>query len=271
MIRVEIRCPPPPPHLPRSGCMLFDLRGLIISNDPPSPTSSLRFSEGTKLSPPRSSDHISSVILRVRLQEILAAYSPVGDNVAHAILTLGFLPSKEVGPDMSALLATETELDALPLSVVLGRPNIGKEPISNPSSKLLMALDIPLVNLVMDKAIFDGIQYWADDVAQLIERGFAAPDSATETLPSRNPSLIGSRYFTQSRRSGTHSTDESVVEKSNRNSIGETVVKVSVTEGKPVFAGRKNKYSHHFHQFYSGLLSLEMVDLVTDDRSIYLL
>lgn len=272
MVRVEVRCPPPPPHIPRSGCMLFDLRGLTISNDPPSTKSSLRFSEGMKSSPPHSSDSISNVILRVRLQEILAAYSSVGDNVAHAILTLGFLPTNEVGPNTSALLATETKPDTLPLSVVLGRPHNAKELRSNPSSKSSVIVDIPLVNLVMDKAVFDGLQCWADDVAQLIERSFAAPDSATETLPSRNPSLIGSRYFTQSRRSGTHSTNESVVENSNRNDTGETVIKISVTEGKS-FLRRKfeKKHSHHFHQFYLDSLSLEMVNLITHDRSIYLL
>lgn len=241
MIRVEVRCPPPPPHLPRSGCMLFDLRGLVISNDPPSTKSSLRFSEGMKSSPPRSSGDTSSVILRVRLQEILAAYSSVGDNVAHAILTLSYLSTKEDGPDTSALLATETEPDTLPLSIVLGRLNAAKESTSNPLNKLTMTVGIPLVNLVMDKAIFDGLQCWADDVAQLIEKSFVAPDSAMETLLSRNPSLIGSRYFTQSRRSGTRSTDVSDVGKSNRSSTGETVIKVSVTEGKTFLRSGKKK------------------------------
>lgn len=244
MIRVEVRCPPPPPHLPRSGCMLFDLRGLAISNDPPTTKPSLRFSEGTKSSPPRSSDNISNVILSICLEEILAAYSSVGDNVAHVLLTLGFLPSKEVGPGTSALLATETVPDPLPLAVVLGRPNIAKKSTSNPSSRLTMTVDIPLVNLVMDKAVFDGLQCWADDVAQLIGRSFTTPDSATETLPSRNPSLIGSRYFTQSRRHGTHSTDESIVEKTHRKNTGETVVKVSVTEGKSLLR-RKNRKKNH--------------------------
>lgn len=219
--------------------MLFDFRGLTISNDPPSTKTSLRFSEET--SPPRSSDNISNVILSVCLQEILAAYSSAGDNVAHVILTLGFLPSE---PDTSALLATETVPATLPISVVLGRPNIAGRSTSNPSSRSIMTVDIPLVNLVMDKAVFDGLQCWADDVAQLIGRSFTTPDSATETLPSRNPSLIGSRYFTQSRRSGTRSTDESVVEKSNGQNTGETVVKISVTEGKSFLPRKKGNNNH---------------------------
>jgi len=249
MIRVEVRCPPPPSHLPRSGCMLFDLRDLTISNDPPSTKSSLRFVEGTKSSAPQSSDNI--VILSVCLQEVLAAYSLAGDNVAHAILTLGFLPTRQVGPDTSALLATETVSDTLPLSVVLGRPNIAKISTGDPPSKLTMTVDTPLVNLVMDKAVFDGLQCWADDVAQLIVRSFTTPESATETLPSRNPSLIGSRYFAHSRRSGAHSIDESIVEKSNRQNTSEIVVKVSVTEGKSFFCRNNNHViSISFTQVY---------------------
>lgn len=241
MIRVEVRCPPPPPRLPRSGCMLFDLRGLTISNDSPSQKSSLRFSEEAKSSPPRSSESISDVVFSVRLQEILVAYSPVSDNVAHAILTLGFLPAEEIGPDASALLAAETIPDTLPLSVVLGRPKKSKR---NSPNKLSMTVNIPLINVVMDKAVFDGLQCWADDVAQLIERSFAAPDGATASLSSRSPSLIGSRYFTQLRRSGTHSTDESIVEKSNRQNTGETVVKVSITEGESSLLRKDRKTIH---------------------------
>ncbi|KAF8559774.1 hypothetical protein OG21DRAFT_1503004 [Imleria badia] len=254
MIRVEVRCPPPPPHPQRSGCLLFDLRGLIISNDPPSTKSSLRFSERAKSSVPRSTDNISNVILNVCLQEILAAYSSVDDNMAHAILTLGFLPNKEVGLDTSALLATETEPDILPLSVMLGRPNIAKKSSSNSSNRLSMTVDIPLVNLVMDKIVFDGLQCWADDVAQLIGRSFTNPNSATE---SRNPSLIGSRYFTQSRRSGTHSMDEGVVEKSDRQNTGEIVVKVSVTEVLLRFMVPRNGESRHARPFDVSALDVD--------------
>ncbi|KAG6376342.1 hypothetical protein JVT61DRAFT_2325 [Boletus reticuloceps] len=228
MIRVEMRGPPPPSCLPRSGCMLFDLRGLIVSNDLPSTKSSLRFAEGSRSSPPRSSDNVSNVFLNICLQEILAAYSLVGDNVAHTILTLGFLPTREIGPDTSTLLATETAPETSPLSVVLRRPDIAEKSTSNPSNKLSITVDIPLMNLVLDKGLFDGLQCWADDVAQLIGRSFSTPDSGTETTLSRNPSLIGSRYFTQSRRSGTHSTDESVVHKSGSQNTSETVIKLIV-------------------------------------------
>lgn len=249
--------------------MLFDLRGLTISNDPPSTKSSLKFSEEGKALPSHFSESISDIVLDARMQEILVAYSSVGDNVAHAILTLGFLPNKEIGPDTSALLATESVPDTLPLSIVLGRSNIAQKSGGGAASKLSMTVNIPLVILVMGKVVFDGLQCWADDVAQLIERSFAVSDDATETLPSRNPSLIGSRYFTQLRRSGTHSTDESAEEKSDRRSTDATVIKVSVTEGKfPPQEIEKN--IHTFYQFCSNLLSLGMVNLSTRDHLTYL-
>lgn len=250
MLRVEARCPPPPPHLPRSGCLLFDLRDISISNNPPPTKSSLRFSELGRSPLECLSDNASNVILSVRLQEILAAYSSAGDNVAYIVLTLGFLPSELIGPGTSALLATETVADTLPLSVTLGRPNVGKKPSGNASNKLSMTVDIPLVNFIIDKAVFDGLQYWADDVAQLVGRSFTNSGSATESLPSRNPSLIGSRYFAQSRRSRTQSIDERVVEETNLQSTSETVVKVSIAEGKSFLDRKKEKRLHHSHQFY---------------------
>ena len=236
MIRVEVRCPPPHLRLPRSGCMLFDLRGLTIRNGPLSTEPSVRFSEETQFS---SSESVSDVILNVRLQEILVAYSTVGDNMANAILILGFLPAQEINPDTSALWATETVSDPLPLSVIVERHNVIKKSGLNSANRLSVVVNIPLVNLVMDKVVLDGVQCWADDVAQLVERSFATPDSATETIASHNPSLIGSRYFAQLRRGGTQSTDEIVMEGSNRQTVGETVIKVTVTEGKSSFRKRK--------------------------------
>ncbi|KAF9227681.1 hypothetical protein BS17DRAFT_774146 [Gyrodon lividus] len=234
MIRIETRCLPPSHRPPRSGCLLLDLRGLTISNNPAPTKPSLRFSEGMISSTSHSSNSISNAILSARLQEILIGYSSVDENLAHTFLTLGSLPANEGDPNASALLATEPVSDALPLCLVLGRSNLVKAAQSTPSHRLTLAINVPLVNFALDKIVFDGLQYWADDVAQLLECSLASQDNATETLPSRNPSLIGSRFFAQSRRSGTHSTDESTMEtystRQVKSSSSETVVKLSVTE-----------------------------------------
>ncbi|KAG9318675.1 hypothetical protein JVU11DRAFT_770 [Chiua virens] len=257
IIRVEVRCPPPSSRQPRSGCMLLDLRDLTVSNDPPSAKPSLRFAE-MKSSPSQASDSISNVVLRVCLQEVLAAYAPFGENVAHTILTLGTLPSGRIEPDTSALLATET--NALPLSVLLGRPSTTKKSTNDTSRRLTVVVHIPLVNLVTDKAVFDGLQYWADDVTRLIQQSLEALDSATETSPSRNPSLIGSRYFTQLRRSGTRSTDESVMKKSSNPDVGETVIKISVTEVLTRLILPRNGESYHARPF--DIFALEVDALI---------
>ncbi|KIJ16946.1 hypothetical protein PAXINDRAFT_162541 [Paxillus involutus ATCC 200175] len=226
MIRVEARCLPPPNRLPRSGCLLLDLRDLTISNNPAPTKPSLRFSEGMRSPPTHSSPTVPHVVLSARLQEILVGYSHVGENLAHAFLMLGSLSMNEGEPNANTL----------PLCLVLGRSNLAKEAQDTPLNRLSLTVDVPLINFVLDKVVFDGLHYWADDVAQLIERCLAFRASATETLPSRHPSMIGSRFFAQSRRSGTRSTDDSTIETCSthqvKSSSGETVVKLSVTEGR---------------------------------------
>ncbi|KAF9246321.1 hypothetical protein BU15DRAFT_70422 [Melanogaster broomeanus] len=234
MMRVEARCPSS--HGPlRSGCLLLDLCSLTISNNPTPSKPSLRFSETMKPTPSQARDSVSNAILSAQLQEILIGYSSVGENLAHAFLMLGSLPVNEGSPNASALLSTEPVSDTLPLSLVLGRSILAKAAQSTHSSRSSLIVNVPLVNVVLDKVIFDGLQYWADDMAQLIERSLAPQDIATDALPSRNSSLIGSRFFARSRRSGTRSTDESTIETSPsqvKSSSGETVIKLSVTEGK---------------------------------------
>ncbi|KAH7889362.1 hypothetical protein F5I97DRAFT_1940745 [Phlebopus sp. FC_14] len=233
MVRVEVRCIPPKHLPPRSGCLLLDLRGLVITNSAVSPKPALRFSEGPE-TPLRSSAKIPSKgFLIAKLQEILVAYSPVDEVQAHTLLILGCLPAQENEPNASALLATEPSSETLPLCLVFGKSSLPKRTDGGPSSRLLLTVDIPLVNLVLEKGVFDGLQYWADDVAQLVELSLTARDNATETLPSHSPSLIGSRFFAKSRRVGSRSSEESNTDSSGHQvnvSNSEIVVKVTVTE-----------------------------------------
>ncbi|KIK96324.1 hypothetical protein PAXRUDRAFT_138716 [Paxillus rubicundulus Ve08.2h10] len=269
MIRVEARCLPPPNRPPRSGCLLLDLRGLTISNNPAPIKPSLRFSEGMRSPPSHSNPTVPRVVLSARLQEILIGYSSVDENLARAFLTLGSLPMNEGEPNASALLATEPVSDLLPLSLVLGRSNIAKEVHSTPLNRLSLTVDVPLVNFVLDKVVFDGLHYWADDVAQLIERCLAFQDSAAATLPSRHPSLIGSRFFAQSRRSDTPSTDDSTIEAYSthqvKSSSSETVVKLSVTEGRLIVP--RDGESHSTRPFDISVLDVDaLLELKPDGK-----
>jgi autophagy-related protein 2 len=92
-------------------------------------------------------------------------------------------------------------------------------------------IDIPSILLNLSKPIFDSLQFWIDDVSQLLERTTAASGEATQENSSRNPSLVGSRFFTPSKQS---SVEIAVDEPSagHIKSSTESIVKVTISEGK---------------------------------------
>lgn len=94
---------------------------------------------------------------------------------------------------------------------------------------LVITADIPSVHVNLDKSLVDGLQYWVDDVSQLVERTFGdkAKDSASERGISRNSSLLGSHFFAQS--SGGSEAEFSP--RPAGEAASETVVKLSVSEG----------------------------------------
>jgi autophagy-related protein 2 len=91
-----------------------------------------------------------------------------------------------------------------------------------------------LINVVLEKPVFDGLQIWADSVTQAVTA--VTEDTETEVAQSRNPSLIGSRFFARSRRVGSRGSDESSFGTTATTPIqSETAVKVIVAEGRVNF------------------------------------
>lgn len=89
----------------------------------------------------------------------------------------------------------------------------------------------------MSKPLLDGLQLWADDVAQLVERTFggAGGDTGTEKAESRNPSLIGSRFFAKPSRYGSKSSQSSTGSSgAHTKTSSEIVIKVVVSEGSTI-------------------------------------
>jgi autophagy-related protein 2 len=89
----------------------------------------------------------------------------------------------------------------------------------------------------MSKSLLDGLQLWADDVSQLMERTFGSIcDTDTERAESRNPSLIGSRFFAKSRRYGSKSSEASSTgfNEACAEAPSETVIKFAFSEGSVV-------------------------------------
>jgi autophagy-related protein 2 len=93
-------------------------------------------------------------------------------------------------------------------------------------STFAFTVDIPSVHIDLSKPTLDGLQYWADDAAQLIERTFGG-HTETEEAESRDTSLIGSRFFAKSRHSGS----EIRLNAGPSQGYSETVVKIAISEG----------------------------------------
>ncbi|KAI6036274.1 hypothetical protein BKA83DRAFT_4160612 [Pisolithus microcarpus] len=218
MIRVEVRCIPPPGRPPRSGCLLIDIHDILVYNNPVSSKPSIRFSESLQSLP------------RPASQEILMAYAPVDDTRARTLVILGYMPENGADAHTSTLLATEGTLDVLPVHLLLARTSISSCEDATLSSRLSLTVNVPLIDMILEKEIFDGLQYWVDDVTQLFDRRMSGSDNTKENIPSQNPSLVGSRFFSESRHGGSRSSEDDSLSDIPRTGGGDIVVKVNVTE-----------------------------------------
>ncbi|KAL4067949.1 hypothetical protein V8B97DRAFT_1939546 [Scleroderma yunnanense] len=230
VIRVEVRCIPPPGRLPRSGSLLINIYDLLAFNDPTLKKPPLRFFEGPRTAPQIAIDHGPRVgICVVQLSGVLIAYAPAAEAQAQTLCVLGCMPDT----DASTLFATETNSSPLPVRLTLGKMSLSNQHRRTSSNRFSLTMDVPLINLVIEKRSFDGLQYWTDDVAQLLERSMSGTNNVTEALPSRNPSLIGSRFFMRPSNSGSRSSEGSTLDSPVHKpqvDNSETAVKVNVTE-----------------------------------------
>lgn len=231
MIRVEVRCIPPPGRPPRSGCLLIDIHDILVYNNPVSSKPSIRFSESLQSLPrPAVNYGRQNGICSVQSQEILMAYAPVDDTRARTLVILGYMPENGADAHTSTLLATEGTLDVLPVHLLLARTSISSCEDATLSSRLSLTVNVPLINMILEKEIFDGLQYWVDDVTQLFDRCMSGSDNTKENIPSQNPSLVGSRFFSKSRPGDSRSSEDDSLSDIPRTGGGDIVVKVNVTE-----------------------------------------
>jgi autophagy-related protein 2 len=146
------------------------------------------------------------------------ACSSVGESKARALLS--------VGP----LATTRTEDTELPL--LLPRITVTKSTpsLQSSASRLVsttaLIVRIPSVQINISKPVLDSLQYLADDTAQLLER-ISGNETGNLKVESRDPSLIGSRFFAKS-RSGSGGSGLSA----SSSAKSESAVKVEITEGK---------------------------------------
>jgi autophagy-related protein 2 len=214
-----------------------DLHDLVVSGreanhgkrqahfaDPSSP----RHNESTLVTKPLASAQWGRIMIAYSLTGErqatgIASFGPItsfSEDVSHERRTGSIDEATYVAPDPRFTLPT------IDMSQLLAN--------DNPTAlKTVISVHIPSVSSILQKPILDGLQLWADDASQLIERSLGGGSSTSiSAKSSRDPSIIGSRYFTHP---GTESRSTSGSElEANAGQPGqqsETVVKVVVSEG----------------------------------------
>ncbi|KAG1782593.1 hypothetical protein EV702DRAFT_1232405, partial [Suillus placidus] len=229
-LRAEVRCRSPSLQPSQSGGIILDLHDVQVSNKPldeQPPT--VRFGHGGESRNP-SVKNLPGQLLNGQIRGIVLSYAPLGDSKAHAFISLGSLPrTDDVHPGSASLLLSEQAPNSLPIRFQLTQVAPSKSAVSSSTHRTSIVINVPLVNVVLEKPVFDGLQIWADSVTQAVTT--ATEETETEVAQSRNPSLIGSRFFAKSRRVGSRGSDESsfgTIAPTPKQS--ETAVKVIITE-----------------------------------------
>ncbi|KAK0459804.1 uncharacterized protein EV420DRAFT_1629183 [Desarmillaria tabescens] len=200
LVRLQVRCPPPAGSSPRSGSLILDLHDIRVANAPSRKPPSARFADET------SDATEGDVLAAVEIGRIVISSSTQTIGKAAALISIGPLAASDDHEEASTSL--------LPRVVVTK---------SARTSTLALTISIPSVCVNMSKAALDGLQYWADDVTQLLEKAFGSTPISDDGDKS---SIIGSRFFTQSRSgSGSETTTRASKPKQT-----ETAVKVTIAE-----------------------------------------
>lgn len=237
MVRVQIRCPSPS-LLQRSGAAILDVHNLKLTS-----CSSLRTGEIYPRrvdleaeSTCRDSGSRDNHLLTAECRTLLLACSPAEVESARGFCSIGPLSP-----------ATDSEVPALHDHIRFqGDPSpirrssfvkLSQNPPfpsgqnSRRSTALVAEIDIPSIVLNLSKPLFDSLQFWIDDVTQLLERTSAHSSDTVQENLSRNPSLVGSRFFSGSKRGSVEiAMDEASPD--NVRSSTESIIKVTISEGE---------------------------------------
>jgi autophagy-related protein 2 len=206
MVRLQIQCPPPLGYLARSGALVIDLCEIrmVAGSMLPTREQRTRFAE---VNPPENTalpdDFDETSLMEVEFKRLLVACSPIRQRTATSIISLG--PLHSGGQDIhESLPALQPHLSITKLT------SRSKES----SLVTMLSFNIPFVQVDMFKHVLDGLQFWADDVSQLIERTFNCDGDNGQSL-----NMDGLMMRTQSTNPAK--------------SVGtsETVVKIAISDG----------------------------------------
>ncbi|KZV69486.1 hypothetical protein PENSPDRAFT_481043 [Peniophora sp. CONT] len=205
LIRIEARASS---QTRRSGTILVDLHALSLDSSSPQETG-LHFASEDAQTLASDDSHLVSVEWR----RAVVAISPPSQDIAAAFVSIGPLVPESMSRNRQSRLP---------------RVSVGSSALRS----TLVVLHVPSVHADLTKESFDGLQLWADDVANVMERASATPPASfvdQSTQGVRDPSLIGSRYFLQQKR-GSQDSGRSADRAQVQPKGGQTVVKVFVAE-----------------------------------------
>lgn len=251
MIRIELRTSPHPPDSQRSGAVVLDIHDLrLYPGGPPhlhnKHTARFAGTEDTGGFPSIRQD-VDATLLFGECERLVLAYSLVGEAKANALFSLGFSTSGQ-GQEPPQHNWTGSPSSTSHTTTRL-RPQLTISRSSNSSASTAVlttttvTMDVPSVYVQLSKPVLDGLQLWADDLSQIIERCLSPNSSDSDGNGSKDPSLIGSRFFAKTRRSQDSGTDSASVVSAQRTSANtETIVKVVVADG--AFISKTNVDGH---------------------------
>lgn len=234
MIRIQVRGSPPQGSSPRSGAVILDIHDLRLCPNgviPDIVQPSVRFGNEDHEDAKRPTVHetAGNVLLSADWLCVLLAVSPLHEERAFTILSFGSNPQKSMAADAE-------RSSSKPPKVIISQ-SLSHTSRLNTSDVNTLAVDIemPSVFVQLSKPHLDDLQLWADDLTQLLERALDPPIPPNETGSSNNsrdPSLIGSRFFAKLKRNkGSGTETGSTVSAPTSGPRSETVVKVVISEG----------------------------------------
>lgn len=169
-------------------------------------------------------------LISAQCKRIVVSCSLVTETKAKAVLSLGSLTLGEESSRFGTGANIKFPDSTVPEQPLCPRLTINQSELPPLASSLALNIDLPSVCVDVSKPTIDAIQYWIDDVGQLIEQT-ASKDTDTEPGDSEDASLIGSRFFSKSLRSKSSGSGSGFKAGPHVPAGSEFVVKVLISEG----------------------------------------
>ena len=237
-----MRASPHPPADRRSGAVILDIHDLRLFPGGPSHANkkqSTRFADPDDIADthPVIRQDVEGALLFGECERLVLAYSQPEETRAGVLFSLG-AASHGHEQDYQERRWTGSPTSVTPQPVRLRPQFTVSRSTSKPSvtvpelTTLAMTVDVPSIFVHLHKLVLDGLQLWADDLSQMIEKAVASNTPQADGSSSKDASLIGSRFFAKTRRSQDSGTDSaSVVSAQRTNANTETIVKLYVSDG----------------------------------------